>query len=78
MRHPLYVGWFFAFWATPTMTVAHLIFALATTAYILMAIRWEERDLLNEHGRVYEDYRRNVPMLIPSGKKKNVFEKALG
>ena len=65
VRHPLYVGWFFAFWATPTMTYAHLLFAIATTAYILMAIQWEEKDLIHEHGASYEDYRRNVPMLIP-------------
>ena len=64
VRHPLYVGWFFAFWATPTMTVAHLVFALATTAYILLAIRWEERDLVAAHPE-YAEYRRKVPMLIP-------------
>jgi protein-S-isoprenylcysteine O-methyltransferase Ste14 len=65
VRHPLYVGWFFAFWATPTMTLAHLLFSVATTAYILLAIRLEERDLVREHGKKYEDYRREVPMLIP-------------
>ena len=65
VRHPLYVGWFFAFWATPTMTVAHLFFALLTTAYILIAIRFEERDLVTEHGARYSEYRRQVPMLIP-------------
>ena len=78
VRHPLYVGWLFTFWATPTMTAAHLVFALATTAYILIAIQWEERDLAEEHGRVYENYRRKVPMLIPTGKKKDTFEEALG
>jgi protein-S-isoprenylcysteine O-methyltransferase Ste14 len=64
VRHPLYVGWFFAFWATPTMTVAHLVFALITTAYILLAIRWEERDLAAHHPE-YTEYQRRVPMLIP-------------
>jgi protein-S-isoprenylcysteine O-methyltransferase Ste14 len=65
VRHPLYVGWFFAFWATPKMTYAHLLFAIATAAYILLAIQWEERDLLRDHGSDYEEYRRSVPMLIP-------------
>ncbi len=66
VRHPLYVGWLFAFWCTPQMTVAHLIFALLTTAYILVAIRLEERDLIAHHGRDYVDYRRKTPMLVPN------------
>jgi protein-S-isoprenylcysteine O-methyltransferase Ste14 len=74
VRHPLYVGWFFVFWATPTMTAAHLVFALLITNYILVAIRWEERDLMDEHGRVYENYRRSVPMLIPGVAKKKVLQ----
>jgi len=65
VRHPLYIGWLTIFWAAPTMTVAHLIFALATTAYILIAIRLEERDLVSAFGNVYLDYRARTPMLIP-------------
>jgi len=65
VRHPLYVGWLLTFWATPTMTAAHLVFAMATTAYILMAIQWAERDLADIHGSAYEAYRRQVPMLVP-------------
>jgi len=65
VRHPLYVGFFFAFWATPTMTAAHLFFALMTTGYILIAIRFEEHDLVAEHGARYSEYRKQVPMLVP-------------
>ena len=65
VRHPIYVGWLCIFWATPQMTVAHLIFALTTTAYILIAISWEERDLLSAHGETYQRYREQVPKLIP-------------
>jgi protein-S-isoprenylcysteine O-methyltransferase Ste14 len=70
VRHPLYVGWLFAFWMTPVMTFAHLLFSIATTAYILLAIRFEERDLVREFGDTYEEYRRSVPMLIPSLRKR--------
>src|SRR5688500_649177 len=66
VRHPLYVGWFFAFWMTPVMTIAHLVFAVATAAYILLAIQFEEHDLVEAHGAAYEQYRDRVPMLIPS------------
>jgi len=64
VRHPLYVGWLFAFWMTPNMSLAHLLFSIATTTYILLAIQFEERDLVREHS-AYEEYRRSVPMLIP-------------
>jgi len=64
-RHSLDVGWFFAFWATPTMTAAHLVFAPLTTTYILIAIHLEERDLLAAHEQAYAEYRRQAPMLIP-------------
>jgi protein-S-isoprenylcysteine O-methyltransferase Ste14 len=65
VRHPLYVGWLFAFWSTPAMTVTHLVFALATTAYILIAIQLEERDLVEIHGDDYLEYRKRTPMLVP-------------
>jgi methanethiol S-methyltransferase len=65
VRHPLYTGFFIAFWATPLMTYGHLLLALAMSVYMLIAIRYEERDLVGLFGRDYEDYRARVGMLTP-------------
>lgn len=65
VRHPLMVGFFIAIWATPSMTVGHLFFALVVSAYILVGIRFEERDLVAHLGERYLQYRRHVPGLIP-------------
>jgi methanethiol S-methyltransferase len=65
VRHPLYLGWIMAFWATPTMSVGHLLFAAFLTTYMLVAIPIEERDLVNLYGEQYERYRRRVPALVP-------------
>ena len=65
VRHPLYSGFLLAFWATPTMTLGHFLLAAGMTIYVLIAIRYEERDLVGVFGKDYVDYRRRVGMLVP-------------
>ena len=69
VRHPIYLGFLIAFWAAPKMTLGHLVFAIATTGYILIAIQLEEKDLTAVFGTAYEQYREQTSMLVPMAKR---------
>lgn len=71
VRHPMMLGFFLAFWCTPEMTIGHLLLAAGMSVYILIALRYEERDLVGMFGKHYEEYRRNVGMLIPRFRRRS-------
>ncbi len=76
VRHPIYVGWLIIFWTTPTMTAAHFLFAVMTTAYIIIAIQFEEKDLVDTFGDDYRRYQKDVGMLVPKARSRTSSEPA--
>ena len=78
VRHPLMLGLLIAFWAAPTMSLGHLLFAAMTTAYVLIAVKFlEERDLVAQFGETYRDYQHRVPMILPIPKRAGGARQAL-